>query len=511
MTKSRLFGIIDIGSNSVRLVLYEDAGHGIHRIVEESKKNIRLVGKVARDGSLPIDQLDELIQTLDHFRSVCVANHADFIRAVATAAVRNASNSREVVEALRAATGLAIEIASDEDEARYGFVGVMNSMNIRDGFLIDIGGGSTEITLFRDRQIVNSVSFPFGAVNTAKRYAPNGATDEASLRDIRVMAETLFETQPWLRQHPGLPLVGLGGTVRTLAKLTQKRSGYSLPLTHNYRIPLITVHETIDLLGSMTLAQKLKLDGLAADRADILVPGLVLLQTALMHTGASYCVVSGTGLREGVYYETACPEQPVTHDVLAHSIEILTHNAGMAPSRHIDQVHRLAMQLFDGLKTYHRLDEGARSSLYAASRLYRIGAAVNYYTYPAHSFYWITHARLYGLEHREIVLAALIASHTGKKKTRKAFLSHQDLLSETDLSTAVALGALLQLAAALDNGRRDRVREIRVTSSDGAPLLELTCSEPPEAELEAALRLSDDFRKTWGFPLRFAVKEEHGR
>jgi len=508
MTQSRLFGIIDIGSNSVRLVLYEDAGRGIHRIVEESKKNIRLISKVARDGFLPLDQLDEVIQTLLHFRTLCEANRADFIRAVATAAVRNAVNSQEVVAVLQAATGLAIEIASDEDEARYGFVGVMNSMNIADGFLIDIGGGSSEITLFRDRKIVHSVSFPFGAVNTAKRFAPNGVTDEASLRDIRVMAETLFETQPWLRQHPGLPLIGLGGTIRTLAKLTQKRSGYSLPLTHNYRIPLITVHETIDLLGSMSLAQKLKVDGLSADRADILVPGLVLLQTALMHTGASTCIVSGTGLREGVYYETACPDRPMVKNVLTHSIQILLHNAGMIPLPHVEQVHRLSLQLFDGLRAYHHLDGGARSSLYAASLLYRIGAAVNYYTYPIHSFYWITHARLYGLEHREIVLAALVASHTGKKKTRKAFLPHQDLLSEADLSTAVALGTLLQLAVALDAGRQSRIREIQVATSDGAPLLQLACDGRPDAELEAAGRLSDDFRKTWGFPLRFAVKEQ---
>ncbi|WP_058303785.1 Ppx/GppA phosphatase family protein [Gorillibacterium timonense] len=508
MTQTRLFGIIDIGSNSVRLVLYEDAGHGIHRIVEESKKTIRLISKVARDGSLPLDQLDELIATLLHFRSLCEAYRADFIRSVATAAIRNATNSHEVVDALHEATGLVIEIASDEDEARYGFIGVMNAMDISDGFLIDIGGGSSEITLFRDRKIIHSVSFPFGAVNTAKRFTPNGVTDETSLRDIRVMAETLFEQQPWLRQHPGLPLIGLGGTIRTLAKLTQKRSGYSLPLTHNYRIPLITVHETIDLLGSMTLAQKLKVDGLNADRADILVPGLVLLQTALMHTGASTCIVSGTGLREGVYYETSCPDQPMTDHVLAHSIQILMHNAGIESTPHVEQVHRLALQLFDGLKAYHRLGSDARNSLYAASKLFRIGAAINYYTYPAHTFYWITHSRLNGLEHREVVLAALIAAHTGKKKSRKAFLAHQDLLTEADLSTAVALGTLLQLASALDSGRQSCVSRIEIVTSDGAPLLRLTCKSAPDAELDAAMKLSDDFRKTWGFPLRFAVKEQ---
>ncbi|WP_052339276.1 Ppx/GppA phosphatase family protein [Gorillibacterium massiliense] len=506
MMNTQLFGIIDIGSNSVRLVLYEDAGNGIHRVIEESKNTIRLIDKVAKDGSLPLDQLDELIRTLNHFRVQCIANHVDFIRSVATAAIRNAANSREVVDALEAATGLTIEIASDEDEARYGFVGVMNAMDVANGFLMDIGGGSSEISLFLNRKIVHSVSFPFGAVNTTKRFSPDGEFNSGNLRDIHVMAETLFEQEPWLRQHPGLPLIGLGGTIRSLAKLSQRKATYSLPLAHNYRITPEVVQETIDSLSKMSLAQRLKLDGLSADRADILVPGLILLHTALQHTEATCCIVSGTGLREGVYYETAQPDKPLVEHVLTHSTEILLHNAGSTATPHTEQVHQLAMQLFEGLKERNSYGDDLRKTLYAASRLYRLGTVINYYTYPAHTFYWITHAGLNGLEHREIVLAALIAAHSGKKKSRKAYLPYQDLLNEEDLSAAVALGTLLQLAVRLDAGRQNQVEQIRVLhSASNSPVIELVCREHPATELEAAKDLADDFRKSWDFPLRFIV------
>ena len=505
MNVSQLFGIIDIGSNSVRMVIYEDAGEGIHRVVEENKKTIRLVDKVTRDGQLPIQELQELADTLIEFQLLCQGYNTAFIRAVATAAVRNALNCEEVVSTLTSMTGLTIEVASEQDEARYGFIGVMNAMAVTDGFLIDIGGGSTEISLFRDRKIVNTVSFPFGAVNTAKRYAPGGASDEASLRDIRVMTEALFECEPWLRQSPGLPMIGLGGTIRTLAKLVQRKSGHSLPITHNYQMNLITIHEVIDFLGSLPLSQRAKVDGLAADRADIIVPGLIILQNALLHTQASHCVVSGSGLREGVYYETAMPDKPCVDSVLDHSIDILLRNASTVPLRHTEHVHRIAMELFDGLQSVHQLGRDAHTCLYAAAKLYRIGASINYYSYPAHTFYLMTHARLNGLTHREIVLSSLISSYTSKKKTRKAYLVHQDLFNETDLSTAVALGTLLQLAVALDSSRSQRVQGVVVQSSEGTLTFQLTCSSNPEAELAAARLLSEDFRKVWGFPLVLTV------
>lgn len=507
MSENRLFGIIDIGSNSVRLVIYEDAGEGIHRVVEESKKTIRLINKVTREGILPVHELDELADTLLAFQSMCTSYGTAFIRAVATAAIRNAPNCQEVVTALYARTGLRIEVASEEDEARYGFIGVMNSMSATDGFLIDIGGGSTEITLFKNRAIVHSVSFPFGAVNTAKRYAAGGVSDETSLRDIRVMTETLFEQHPWLRQNPGLPMIGLGGTIRTLAKLVQRRSGHSLPLTHNYQINLITIHEVIDYLARLAPGQRAKVDGLAADRADIIVPGLIILQSALLHTRAAHCQVSGAGLREGVYYETALPEQPLVQDVLEHSTAILLRNASFLPHSHTEQVNRIALSLFDGLQPVHQLDRGVRACLYAASKLYRIGTSISFYAYPAHTFYLMTNARLNGLTHREIALASLIASYSSRKKARKAYLLHQDLLTEADLGTAVALGTLLQLAIALDNSRSGRVQQVavQVQSAKGGPVIQLTCKGHPGAELAEAALLKEEFRKVWGFPLTLTV------
>ncbi len=164
-TKGTRLGIIDIGSNSIRLVIYELTTDS-HRIIDEAKESPRLSERIGADGRLAHSQIMNIVSILSHFKALCEASGATRVKAVATAAIRNASNSLEIVSLLKAHTGLDVQILSGEQEAYLGFLGTANTMDVDKGFLVDIGGGSTELTLFRDREIVNSYSFPFGAVNS---------------------------------------------------------------------------------------------------------------------------------------------------------------------------------------------------------------------------------------------------------------------------------------------------------------------------------------------------------
>ncbi|UJF34738.1 Ppx/GppA phosphatase family protein [Paenibacillus hexagrammi] len=167
-------GVIDIGSNSIRLVIYEHFG-GSYRVVSEHKNAARLSERIGQDGLMKMQDILSIVPTLSHYATLCRSYKVTDMRVVATAAIRNAGNSQEIVRVLDEHTGLQIEVLSGEEEARYGFLGVINTIDIQDGLIIDIGGGSTEVTLFRDRMLVYSHSFPFGAVNTARQYISSGA------------------------------------------------------------------------------------------------------------------------------------------------------------------------------------------------------------------------------------------------------------------------------------------------------------------------------------------------
>lgn len=507
MKTDKRIGIIDIGSNSVRLVVYEITSHSARRVVDEGKKAVRLSERIGPDGRLPHKEILALAETLRHFKMLCNAQGAVEIRAVATAAVRNAANSVEIADLLIKHTGMNIEVLSGQEEARLGFVGMINAMNVKNGFLIDIGGGSTELTLFRNRQVVQSVSIPFGAVNMARSYSQEGVVNDEQLRQIRSMVTEAMRKEKWISGNGGLPLVGLGGTIRSLGKLVQRSSRYSLPLTHNFRMSGETVDEVLDKLMDLSPDRRSRFDGITKERSDIIVPGIILLQSVFRYIGASHYLVSGTGLRDGLFYETSFPGKDNVPDVLEFSVRNLLRLHPSVPLLHVEQVDRLARTIFEGLREMHKLDRTARTYLHVACLLYRIGVTVNYYSYPKHTFYIMAHARIDGLTHREILICALAASYKNRHRTRRQYLAYKDILNEADCRLAVTLGSILQLASALDRSESQPVAKLSVKAGKKTLELSLHCRHTPVLEIAQAATLEKEFKKVWGLSLRCREEE----
>ncbi|WP_199615699.1 Ppx/GppA phosphatase family protein [Paenibacillus alkalitolerans] len=495
-------GIIDIGSNSIRLAIYEINSAGAYRIIDESKEGARLSERVDGNGRISDNDLDYIAETLQRFKLLCAVQGAGRIRAVATAALRNAAHSAAVTAALRERTGLAIDVLPGEEEGRLGFLGMINTIDISDGLLVDIGGGSTEVTLFRNRRLVKSVSFPFGAVNTMKRFGSNGEIEDEGAKAIRAMVDGAVASEPWIAETPGLPLVGLGGTVRSLCKIDQKRKKYSLPLTHNYTMSAEDMDATMQLLRETPYEKRKKIEGLSKDRADIIVPGAVILHTLFRRTSASHYVISGAGLRDGLFFEQLRPEEPQFTDVLEHSVHNLLALHPVVSFKHVSQVNRLALKLFADLQHYHGLGGRAAKYLHVASLLYRVGISIHYYNYYKHTFYLLAHSRVDGLSHREIIICAMIASFKSEKRSRPFFAEHRDLLSEADFSLVVRLGSLLQLAAALDRSETQPVASVSARVFGTEMFLTVNCASNWVIERKQVMSLARDFGKMWGFTLR---------
>ncbi|RKN85498.1 Ppx/GppA phosphatase family protein [Paenibacillus ginsengarvi] len=501
MNRERV-GIIDIGSNSVRLVVYERIGDKSYRVIDESKESAKLSATIAPDGSITKEDIKRLIDILTHFRTLCSVHQADTIRAVATAAIRNATNGDYVAEQLQLATGLHIEIVSGEEEARLGFVGMINAMDIEDGYLIDIGGGSTELSLFRDRKLVRSVSFPFGAVNMTKAYMNEGELTKENAKRLRDFVTETARGESWLQSGPGLPLVGLGGTIRSLCKIDQKLKKYSFAQTHQYELSKTSLDELAEWLPTLTAKDRSKVDGLSQDRADIIVPGLIILHTLFLHMNAGRCLVSGAGLRDGVFYETAFPGEPIIADVLAASVLNLLDQHPAVSRAHAMQVSRFAAKLFDDLSLGSVFGPKARSLLQTAALLYRIGVSVHFYNFYKHTFYLVAHSRLDGLTHRESVLCALIASFKSKSRARSMMQPYKELLTDSDVDLVYRLGSLLQLAIALDRSETQPIADIRASIEKQELRIEWTSRRDPAIELTEMGRFAGDFKKGWGLRVK---------
>jgi exopolyphosphatase/guanosine-5'-triphosphate,3'-diphosphate pyrophosphatase len=502
MINFKRVGIIDIGSNSIRLVINEETEHGAHHVIDESKDSARLSERIGADGILKQEDQQVIAQILNYFKKMCEANRTAVIRAVATAAIRNATNSTAILSYLENETGLTIELLSGEEEARLGFLGMINAIDLEEGFLVDIGGGSTEISLFHNRSIVKSVSFPFGSVNTTKRYSRNGDMNTDDIGRIHSMVISALEKQKsWLQSRKGLPLVGLGGTIRSICKLDQRQKKYSLPLTHNYDMDSLSLDRLVQGLSVLSVENRKKVEGMSKDRADIIVPGLIILQTIFRYIGSSYYKISGSGLRDGLYYETVYPQQPKITSVLKHSVRNLLALHPSVPAVHVKHINQLALKLFDEMNVSRDLGARSRDYLDTASLLYRIGVTVLYYEYAKHTFYLMAHSRIDGLSHREILICAFIASYKNKNRTKKMCLEYKDILTETDFQYIEKLGMLLQLAIALDRSETQPIQKLSVWLNKKELDLHLNCSHPPIIEMREVHLLQKEFKKTWGLLL----------
>ncbi|MBD3917699.1 Ppx/GppA family phosphatase [Paenibacillus sp. PR3] len=496
--KEQRLGIIDIGSNSIRLAVYERTANGAHRVIDGSKRPARLSGSIDDQGRLRPEKIDELIDIMNHYRLICAHHRTGYIRAVATAAIRNAANRDEIVERVQEEAGLTIEVLSGEEEARFGFLGMINTLDVREGFLIDIGGGSTEISLFRDRTLVQSVSFPIGCVNMSHFLAKDGTLSDEALSELEDKVEQTVRKEAWLSWTPGLPLIGVGGTVRALSKLDQADTKYAFPLTHNYMITESRTNELFEQLRPIPTDKRNKLPGLSKDRADVIVSGLAILRCLYRKLQATHYLVCGAGLRDGLFYDTRFQNQPRLDDVLGYSVRNLSWLHPEAPQQHVMQVNRLAMQLFEYLSPKMELPERAHRWMDTASSLFRIGASIDYYHYAKHSFYLIVNSHLNGLSHREMVLVAAIASFKGKSRLRQQIAEYRDLLEESDLDYITLLGTILQLAAALDRTETQSIGRLSITTAQGMLKLEaLTSGSPLDVERAEVEEVSKDFNKAW--------------
>ncbi len=501
--------VIDIGSNSVRIVIYEQTATGGHRIIDTSKLSARLGGQLDDKQCLKKEAVNKLLRAMQHFKAICMQHHTISIRAAATAALRRAANKSEIINLVKRQTGIEIELLSGQEEAQFCFFGMIHSMSVKDGFLIDIGGGSTELSLFRNRKLLKSVSIPIGCINAASFAMPEAANSLAGNELHEHICSLLMNSQ-WISANKNLPLIGVGGTIRTLANIHQSKTNYCFRVVHNYDLHLSDINQIYNGLISLPLEQKHKLVGLSTERADIITSGTAILLSCLKITDSQSICVCSTGLRDGLY--KAESDQMTTKLPLYGSIANICALYSTETAAYRKQMSNMARYLFDTLAPLAKLPKEARSLLLAAAPLHRIGACIDFSQYSEHTFYLLIHAKLYGLTHREQLLTAAIAAYRSKNGARQQLARYSPILKDSDLSLVQQLGSLLRLTAALDQSRQQAIKQIKAELKDSKLTLYLKSTTSLELEYYETKQLNHEFRKVWNVYLQLhttALRSDH--
>ncbi len=484
--ESTRVAVIDVGSNTARLIVMQSQPGFAYRLVDEIREVVRLRQGMG-PGGMSEEAMERGLSTLRLFKRFCDSTGVDSILATATSAVRDASNGAEFIELVRQATGLSLRLLSEEEEAYYGAVGAMNEVPISAGHVLDIGGGSLQLSRVENGRFVRGVSFPLGALAVTERFIRSDSPTATEIAAIREIVKDSLAAVKWLKELDAGPLTGLGGTVRNLAAISAARRSYPLFTLHGYRLTLRSVQKSIEQLRPLSVRKRQGIAGLSSDRADIILAGALTLQAVMEQLEVSELTVSMSGLREGIFQERFWRHlpSPIIPDARLFGVLNMARNYGY-DKRHANHVRFLAGRLFHRLASLHGYGDAELELLDAAALLHDIGTVINYDRHHHHSLALITYNGLPGYEPREIALIALMTRYHRKGvPTIEPFSS---ILRDDDARLLFILSAILRMAEFLERGRNGIVDDITVTITDEMIRLTLIAEEFPAVELWDAER-----------------------
>ena len=502
--------IIDIGSNSARLVISHIYTSGAYNMVYNQKEALRLSQKVNDNNLLTEEAFSSTIDTMRSFAHMCKVYQADKIIAVATAAIRNASNGAELVAKVAEETGIQLHIISGNTEAYISYLGVINTLDVKNGIIFDLGGGSTELILFKNRKLVESVSVPLGAVNTTGMFNIRNEMAPNVYNDLCAFIMSRLEQYPWIKQS-GLPLIGVGGTARTVAKIIQRAKKYPATKIHNYAYPVQTFRSFFNKLRLTNLEQRKKISGLSSERSDIILAGSSIISCLLEVTGAKKLITSGCGLREGLfydYYSKANNVPIIAKNILERSREN-TLRLFESDTSHARHITKLALAMFDGWMELHKLRKSNRRLLETAALLHDIGITINFYSHARHSAYMIQNAKLFGLTHKEQIITSAVAGwHNGVSKNYSKSRFYKEMLTENNWKLINKLALMLALAESLDYSEMRMIHSLTATFNKKNAVLSIRAEQIPTIEMHQIKAHLPWFKKTFGLELKVEVLEE---
>ncbi len=491
--------LIDLGSNTARLVIYDVLDGGYFIVSEERHESVRL-GETEADGSLKQTRIMQAIATLKLFKDICVIKNVDRILAVATAAVRRASNQKTFLSDVYNATGIRITVVSEEEEAHYVYQGVINTMEIPRGVIMEIGGGSTKFVYYNRRTILHTKIFEFGAVTLTNMFVSEDKSPEQCMDDMVAYVRSQLETVDWFKDIDlDAQLIGVGGSCRNLARIIRKVKKYPLDMVHNYNMDVADFDYVFNMIRTLDLEKKRRIKGLSAGRADVFPSALAVIKAFVEYCGFTKIVASGSGLREGVMFNYAVPstiEKPIS-DVVGYSLNALARHMGVNIP-HAEQTFNLCVQLFKQMRVLHKFPRQYVKVLRICAMLHDIGKTFKFYNNSKHTSYMILNSNLYGASHRDIVLAAYVLDYGNKEGVNtNDWARFNCILSEEDIEAVKKLSVLLRLAAALDFGERNAVSEISCDILGASVIMKTELTGDASLEFRAVDQLSMEYKKVF--------------
>ncbi len=494
---------IDIGSNSVHMVIVEVATSGGFQVIEKEREMVRLGAVTLSRGHLPAAAMKRGLEVLTKYKRLAATHKVDKILAVATSAVREAGNGEEFLRRVGRVTGIWPRAVSGEEEARLIHLAALHSIHLegKRALVVDVGGGSVELALGAGSRPEWAVSEKLGVLRMAERFTTGGTLLRKDEGRLEALVKRSLEPHTAHVRHVGFETaIGTSGTILTLGRMAHHLETGTVPDTlHHLTVRRSALREVRKRVVDASLRERLRMPGMDEPRADILPAGAVILDTILGVLEIEELVLCEWALREGILLDYihrhpgTLARAEAYPDVRRRSVMALAERC-LYDEAHARHTASLALALFDQTRARHGLGAGPRALLEYAALLHDVGHHISYPGHHKHTYYLIKNGDLRGFTPGEIEVLANVARYHRRGHPRKKHAPFRGL-SRDARRTVRVLAGLLRIADALDRSHRQAVRALRV--SERSRVLRIRGEARGDCELEL-----------WGVQRRTQLLEE---
>jgi exopolyphosphatase/guanosine-5'-triphosphate,3'-diphosphate pyrophosphatase len=505
-TASHLVGVLDMGASAIRLVIADVAARGSIRVIEEASRGVPLGRDSFSSGSISSGSVDLAVAALDGFRELMDTYGVRDVRAVATSAVREARNRDMFLDRIQGRTGIQFDIINEAEESRLLFLALQDALGPHAAFkgawtlLVEVGGGSTSLTLLRRGEPNRSAVYALGAVRVRQQLDLRRHSHEVQVALLkRYVANVIDEIRLDIPLRRITNLIATGGDVRFAASQILE-ADVDTGVREITREAFLEFCDEVAGLDDERIVDRFRL---SAVEGDALMPALLIYRTLLSETSARRIVISDASLRAGLLLDLAEPEGPVSAQVFEHQVLASAEAVGYKfrfDGDHGRHVARLATRLFDALQPEHRLGGRERLLLQVAALLHDIGIFLSLRAHHKHSQYILASSQIFGLSDEETALVSNVARYHRRGLPQQSHLPYI-ALDRQDRLTVDKLAAILRVANALDAEHQQKIHDVRLVRNARSWTLELLGEGDLTMEQLAATARADMFVDTFGRPL----------
>lgn len=510
--KNQRLAAIDIGSNSIKLAIIEAAASDSFTVILQERERVRLGQETLRNKLLSEEAINRSAEAIAKFRAIAENREAEEILAVATASVREAENSADFVNQIEAKTGVRVQVLSSIEEARLIGLAVVQNKSMQAGSVlnIDIGGGSTELSLMVGGEPEELFSMKIGAVGFTEKFLLSNPPKEKEIRALRAeINQALERPARELRKRKWQLSTGTSGTILNLASLLNFQTAETIDKTADLQFKrLVGLNQ---MLARISTEERSKLPDISPQRAEVIVAGGQILEGVMRALRIEELSPCNFALREGVIIDhlremetESLPPVPDVEDANLRGVFALGRRFGYE-EKHALQVAFLAEKIFDALALTYNLKRHDRTLLSVAALLHDIGYHISSDAHHKHTLYLVKHSEITGFSETEKLIIANVARYYRGSLPKE---KHTDFmaLSEKDRELVWKLGGILRLADTLDRSYESRVKDLAFTRTKDKFLLEIFSNNDCETELQAAEQKKDMFETAFGVKLTVGRK-----